>query len=201
MGICEGKFNIKADDTMRLAVYLFFLLIVIGIAGGCSGNADVSKSTNAPGSVSNTIAASNSGQTLSSNAPPSNPAAIPTAENAIENPNRRKVIDVPGEGRPVMRYEPAAEDSQIASAMNSGGQMFEIRIWKKHPQLLKVESIWVDQKNKALTIILRTGQVMNITTDRIPNLKLATANQLLEIAGVHPTTGTPAVRGAPKKAQ
>ena len=95
----------------------------------------------------------------------------------------------PGAGRPALLYEAAPEDSQIASATNSSGQLYEVRIFKKHPQLLKIESTSLDSKNRKLTIVLRSGEVKEITTDSIPNLKLATANQLVELAGLQPVTG------------
>ena len=156
---------------------LFFLFIATVLTGGCSGNADVSKSANAPSNPTAATASSNPGQNIGSNV----------------------MTDSPGAGRPVMRYELAPEDSQIAQSLNSSGQMYEVRIFKKNPQLLKIESVGIDQKNKALTIILRSGKVFNITTDRIPNVKLATANQFLDLAGVQPVAATPAAKSGPKK--
>jgi hypothetical protein len=125
-----------------------------------------------------------------------------TGQTTNANPGNSNVVGVPNTGRPVMQYEPAPEDSQIAQANNSSGQLYEVRIWKKHPQLLKVESTTIDQNSKALTIILRSTQITNITTDRIPNIKLATANQFLELANVKPNSATPAsktVGNAPKR--
>jgi hypothetical protein len=120
-------------------------------------------------------------------------ADIDKTANVTANPNagNSNVVGVPNTGRPVMQYETAAEDSQIAQATNSGGQPYEVRIWKKHPQLLKVESIGVDEKNKALTIITRDAKIYKVTTDRIPNIKLATAAQFLEVGNVPPSVATP----------
>ncbi len=202
MGIRKGEFNIKADGRIMIERYfLFFLIIATVFNGGCSGNPDVAKTANSPNNPSAATASLNAGQSTSSNVAPNIPAANTAPVDALENLNKRKVTDVPGAVRPEMRYEPAAENSQIARAMNGSGQMYEVRVWTKHPQLLKVESIWVDDKNKALTIILRTGKIFNITTDRIPNVKSATANQFLELAGVQPSAATPQSKNIPKKAE
>lgn len=186
---------------MRPAFLLLLLLIASTVSGSCSGNADADKPANVSGGSSNQSTASNPGQSVNPKAPPPVQAGNQSSENTIGISTKRKITDVPGAGRPVLQFEPGPEDSQLAQAMNSSGQMYEVRIWKRHPQLLKVESVWVDAKNKYLTIALRTGKVLNITTDRIPNLKLATANQLLEMAGIQPAAATPAIKGAPKKAQ
>ena len=203
MGIRKGKFNIKAVGQVMIDRYfLFFLLLIATIfTVGCSENADVNKPVNAPGISTGAAPSSNTRQSSSSNVMSGNPPVNTAPVDALENPNKRKVTDVPGAGRPEMRYEPAPESSQIAQAMNSSGQMYEVRIWTKHPQLLKVESIWVNEKNKALTIILRSGKIFNITTDRIPNVKSATANQFLELAGVQPSAATPAAKSGPKKTE
>lgn len=185
---------------MRHTLLTASLFIVSCLTYGCSGSAGVDGMKNTSISTSNIEVPSNQNQSVGTNSASSIPGDKPF-ENTLGNSNKRKITEVPGGGRPVLQFEPAPENSQIAQAMNSSGQMFEVRIWKGHPQLLKVESVWVDQKNKALTIMLRSTKVLNITTDRIPNLKLATAKQLLEIAGVQPTAATPAVKDAPKKTQ
>lgn len=170
MGIRKGKSNFQAVVDVMRAKYPFCFLL---IAAGLSGACTSNPNVNSVGAPSN---------------------------NLIENVNKQKVPEAPGEGRPVLHYEPASENSQIASAMNRSGQTYEVRIWTKHPQLLKVESVSIDEKSKALTIVLRSAQVLNITTDRIPNLKLATADQILDLAGVKPVAATPAVKSGPKKA-
>jgi len=114
--------------------------------------------------------------------------------------NKRPITEVPETSRPSLQYQPAGEDSEIASTMNAAGQMYEVRVWKRHPQLVKVESLWIDPKNKQLTYMLRSGKVLKITTDRIQNLKQATTSQLLEIAGLPQHANTPP-RPVPKKEQ
>lgn len=85
-----------------------------------------------------------------------------------------------------LRFQPAAEDSETAFSMNNIGQMYSIRVFRNHPQLAKVESVWVNKKDKELKIFLKDGRVLELTTDRILNLKQATTAQLLELAGIQP---------------
>ena len=129
---------------------------------------------------------SNSSQALSSsNNPPNSVTNVQTGTFA-QPPNNKETVDLPAGAHPILRWEPAAEDSQIASAINASGQMYETRIFKRHPQLVKVDSTWIDAKQKALKIVLRNGQVKDVTTDKIVNLKQATAAQLLELVGIQP---------------
>jgi hypothetical protein len=205
MGIYKGKFNIKGDGHF-MNHFLYLPLVAMGLTIGCSGGADASKPASAVASNLNaTAVASNTTQSITANSAVALNAEtnIPPAGVVESAANKRKVTDVPGSARPVLRYEPAAEDSEIASAMNNSGQMYEVRVWKRDPQLVKVESVWLDPNSKALTILLRSGKVLNITTDKIVNLKQATAKQILDIAGVQSPAGTPAVRskGDVKKAE
>jgi len=174
-----------------------YLLAVALLLGGCSDASDAGKTSNT--AVNSSVFAGSTTPQAANGEPALNGISTPPTANFVAV-NKRVVPDGPGSGRPILRYEPAADNSQIASAMNSDGQMFEVRIWKKHPQLVKIESTWLDQKNKALYILLRTGKVMNITTDRIQNLKQATTRELLEIAGLPQEAKSP-TRPAVKKEQ
>jgi hypothetical protein len=189
---------------MRNKYFLFILLVSFSFA--CSGNVDANKparAATANSTASNAVVASNTAPGVSSNIGTTNPDVNVPSAGVVEPSNKRPLADVPGGGRPVLRFEEAAEDSEIAQTMNSSGQMYEVRVWRKNPQLVKVESTWVDPKTKDLKIILRNGQVKHVSTDiSIPNLKQATANQLLQLIGIEPSAApmTPG-KGAPKKAQ
>jgi hypothetical protein len=178
VGIRKGEFNIQTDWHNMNRDFTFLVVIVSSLIVGCSSGANVSVPADSSAAVSPASAAAN-------NAAPGGGTDL----------NAKSSTPLPGAGRAELHYEPAPEDSQIAQATNSSGQFYEVRIFKRNPQLLKVESVSTDQKNRALTIVLRTAQVFNVTTDRIPNLKLATANQLLELAGVQPVKATPAPKG------
>ncbi|MBK8466956.1 MAG: hypothetical protein IPL32_14125 [Chloracidobacterium sp.] len=158
---------------MKQAFFLFVIFIAVSLSSGCSGNSEVGGQTNTQNATSSSIAAPAVGQS-----------------NTITSP-------APGAGRPVLKFVPSPEDSQIAQATQNG-KLYEVRIWKKHPKLLKVESTTIDEKNRSLSIVLRSAQVVNITTDRIPNVKLATADQFLKLV---PATGTTETNTDPKKAE
>jgi len=170
------------------------LLAAASLCCACSGGADPGKPSNAPSFTANTaaVAVSATDEMVNTNTGSANLAANDQLGTFANRPNRKKIVDMPAGERPVLRFENAGEDSEIAAAMNNNGQMYEVRIFRRHPQLVKVESTWIDPKVKALQIFLRNGQVLNITTDRIVNLKQATTAQLLAIAGL------PAVPAMPK---
>lgn len=164
MGIGEGKSDIQAYYKMKQIVVLIVLLVSVSLIISCSDNSEVASQANTQTSTSASV--QNGGQT--------NPGITPA----------------PGAGRPILKFEPSPEDSQIAQAMQDG-KLYELRIWKKHPKLLKVESTTLDEKNKSLSIVLRSAQVINITTDRIPNVRLATADQFLQLVDTAPATKVP----------
>jgi hypothetical protein len=86
------------------------------------------------------------------------------------------------------RQEPqhfdAPEDSTITTTMNSKGQILEIRVFKKHPQLAKLESTWTGTKDRNIKLFLRDGTSRELTTDKVENLRSVTAAQMLEMAGI-----------------
>ena len=77
---------------------LNFFLVIVGLSVGCSSDTDAGK-------------------------PSSNPAANVPPGSVIDSANNQKVANPPGAGRPALLYEAAPEDSQIASATNSSGQL------------------------------------------------------------------------------
>jgi len=172
---------------MRNCLVLSFFLAVASLNWACSSGSVTNKQvdTSAPG-ANKTASLSNLSQTSSSDTNPVNSVTNVQTGTFAQPPNNKKVEDMPADGRPILRWEPAAEDSQITSAMNASGQMYESRIFKRHPQLVKVDATWINPKEKSLKIVLRNGRVMDVTTDKIVNLKLATAAQILELVGIEP---------------
>lgn len=152
---------------------------------GCSGSAD-SGEANKPEARSQQPAANV-------------PAAAPnsTVANALppsvaQRLNNKLAQDAPVSGTPPSpSFQPAAEDSEIATTMGPNGSFVEIRVFKSHPQLAKVEATWLDARTKALKIYLRDGRIVDKTSDRIPNLKQTTAAELLALAGVKVSQAAP----------
>ena len=85
---------------------------------------------------------------------------------------------------PPMQFQPADEDSQFATAMDSKGAIYEVRIFNSHPKLAKVESTWIDAKTRDITLTLKDGQVLSVKTDQVPSLKQAKVSQLIDVGGL-----------------
>jgi len=79
--------------------------------------------------------------------------------------------------------------------MDPQGRILEVRVFKSHPQLSKVESTWLGPKEKTLKIYLRDGKMREITTAEIANLRSASSQQLLQMAGVETNVPSAADKG------
>jgi hypothetical protein len=180
MGIGKGKSNIKAvGSAMRTGLVLLFFLAMANLSSACSDGSTTDAGTNTSAAGANRIM----------------PNAVTSAQTgSLEPPrNNQTAGGVPAGNNPILRFEPAPEDSQIAVATKSNGQLYETRIFKRHPQLVKVDSTSFGGKEKELNILLRDGQVKSVTTDSLGDLKQATSSQLLQLAGIRP--GGPPMRG------
>ena len=165
---------------MRSSKFLLFTVLVGVLAFGCSGTSETVRT--APGQNSNSTVPSGNGQTENSNngGPNAEPIANYRNRGGLAN---EKMVDVNPSGTPVPpEFKPAAEDSESAVTMNSDGTALEIRVFRSHPQLARVEVTWLGPKDKDVKFYLRNGQILNIKTDRVPNLQTATTKELLEIA-------------------
>ena len=80
--------------------------------------------------------------------------------------------------------QPAPDNSTFTSYLTDAG--YEIRTFKSHPQLLKVEKKTVADGSQSLKIFLRDGRVIEMPGQRITVLATATAAYILETAGIKP---------------
>ena len=161
--------------------HLSAFLIVCAVGFGCSGSAKTSREPLVSNSNSSTV---NKKQAVDSSTDTPNVAAT-EPQNNFRDRVRRDRIDANPSGTPLpLKFKTAAENSEAAITMNTDGAIFEVRVFKGHPQIAKVEATWLDAKEKALKIYLKSGQVLDVKTDRIPDLPSATTAQLLEIAGL-----------------
>ncbi|MEO7659576.1 MAG: hypothetical protein ABIV48_08175 [Pyrinomonadaceae bacterium] len=117
-----------------------------------------------------------------------------------ERTNRRRV-DVDPSATPLpLNFKPAAEDSEAAVTMDQSGAILEVRVFKTHPQLAKVEATRLDEKHKAVKVYMRSGKVVEIKTDKIERLETISSKEILAIAGIpHEPTGTGRPRLAGQK--
>jgi hypothetical protein len=151
---------------------LFVVIAAAALGASCSDSK--------PASTSNTVAANQ--QAI---APPGVPAGNTNNSGS-------------GSVRPVLQFEPFDEDSEIATAADRNGHLYQQRIYKKHPELLKVVLNWVDENTRSLEIMLRTGEKKQVTTSRVLDLKKTNATELLELIGMTPAAAN---KNAVKKAR
>jgi hypothetical protein len=85
---------------------------------------------------------------------------------------------------PVQTGRPAPDDSTFTSTLTDVGR--ETRIFRKHPQLLKVEKV-IEIGKQSVKVYLRSGRVIDLPGEKIPNLSTIPASEILQIAGVAAT--------------
>lgn len=161
----------------RSHISTFFILGAIGF--GCSGSAKTSKN-----SVVSNSGIVNKEQPVSSSTDTPNVAANAPKTDFRTRINRDRIDANPSATPLPLKFKKAAENSEAAITMNTDGSIFEVRVFKSHPQLAKVEATWLDAKEKALKFYLKNGQVLEVKTDRVADLPSTPAAQLLEIAGL-----------------
>ena len=102
--------------------------------------------------------------------------------------------DLDAEKVALKNAKPAPDNSTFTSYLTDAG--YEIRTFKNHPQLLKVQKRTAPDGSQSLKVFLRDGKVVELPGQRITVLATATAAYILEAAGVDPIqqqqTGRPA---------
>lgn len=76
----------------------------------------------------------------------------------------------------------APDNSEVSSDMNLKGQPVEIRSFKNHPLLIKVERVDLDNSN--VKVYLKNGKVLTIPEDKASGFLTASASEILEAVGV-----------------
>lgn len=178
---------------MRITRSLFIVSLAC-IGWACSGSAEAVK--NAPATQNATPTPSS--QKGNPNAETVDSAVSPTPGRIAAQPRgRTRVAPIPGPPPP-LQFRKAAEDSEIATAMNAQGDVVETRIFKSHPRLERVEAVWKGAKEAEFKIFLKDGKIIDVKTGRIVNLQTASVRDLLAIAGIESSL-RPVGRGAEKK--
>lgn len=78
----------------------------------------------------------------------------------------------------------APDNSSFVTIMNEKGQAIEVRTFQNHPQLIKVERVFVTPKTPELKIYLKGGKVITASDDKLPNFSASSPEQILEVAGI-----------------
>jgi hypothetical protein len=186
MGIGKGKTGIKARGYDMSRTIVFLIILTAAVAGACSGTTDTAKNSNS-GAATN----SNGANRAAAPGAQSNSATLPSNAPGVNTSGQKRLVNEPAPpDHPPSQFAEAPEDSTLTSTMNPKGQVLEIRVFRDHPQLAKVEATWITPQQKAVKFFLRNGRTSEVTTDKLRDLKTATAAELLAMAGVG--TGRPA---------
>ena len=81
-------------------------------------------------------------------------------------------------------FRPAPENSEHSVMMDADGSIKEIRVFKSHPQIAKVEVTWTDPSSKNLKVFLKNGKTLEVNTDKIQSLQSVPSDVILQIVGV-----------------
>ena len=181
---------------------ILLMISLIGLAFACgsapTGNSpsNVAGGNSVPGSNStggvvdnsnapSTINPSNqpiAGITGPANSAPTDPNA-PSAGN-LEMANRRRVVDVPGEGPTGPPPSiPAPEGSTMLTTMNKDGSFMETRTFSADPDINKLERV-SNGKSQIVKVFLKSGRVVQVPSNKVTSVNsipLATIKTLVGI--------------------
>jgi hypothetical protein len=181
------------------------LIAILGIAGGLMVGGCTSASDDKPKAAnsvvntaaSNSVAISNGTEIVPPQPADANGQPSSNSTNGLERPGdslkakleamRKSGKSEGGEDAAVIAQkhaQPAPDNSTFASFLTDAG--YEIRTFKSHPQLLKVEKKTSADGTQALKIFLRGGKVVELPGQRITSLSNASAAYILEVAGIQP---------------
>lgn len=105
-----------------------------------------------------------------------------TSVDALGKPGLQKKLASNSAGPvPVQAGRPAPDDSTFTSILTDVGR--ETRTFRKHPQLLKVEKV-IEIGKQSIKVYLKDGRVIDLPGEKIPNLSIIPASEILQIAGV-----------------
>ncbi len=192
------------------------LIAVFWTAVGCNsstGEKSKEQASNVPATIpgnSNTAVVVNGSEIPAARPVDSNAESTATSD-AIQPPGGsiQKKLDgmrKSGEEGPAMdaatiaskNSRPAPDNSTFSSYLTDAG--YEIRTFKNHPQLLKVEKKITSDGKQSLRVFLRGGKVVELPGNRINPLANASASFILEMAGVQPAPAPqPPAGGLPGK--
>jgi hypothetical protein len=119
------------------------------------------------------------------NNPVPRPDAPPPKGSILDRLTRRREVPAGPSGTPVKpAFRPAGENSQFAVLMDPDGRVREIRTFKGHPALVRVDAVWVDPNTpnqKRLEFKFRNGRNASVTTDQVTSLKDKPVAELLSL--------------------
>ena len=160
----------------------FFCLAILAIfINGCSSapsgenairtNADISELNNPD---PNSLPQSNANNSLPGGLTTFGANNQMSGEKKAANKNAQPIYP---NAKPITQLAP--DNSEFQSAMNNQGQPIEIRVFKNHPALSKVERIYVTLENPVVKAYLKNGKTVNLPADKIGNPMEASAEEIM----------------------
>lgn len=200
---------------MRLNVFVILGLVASLTVGACSSSnetADQKSNVNANTSVvsansatdgSNSVVVAN-GMVVQPQTGDANAATAASTDTAAVPPQLEKLRGKLSQGESSETIDPAAvalknakpapDNSTFTSYLSDAG--YEIRTFKSHPQIQKVEKRIESSGKQTLKIFLRNGNVVQASGASIPILSTASAASIAAVAGLtqapakQPNTGS-----------
>lgn len=162
---------------------LFASIFLFVFFAGCSSQGSVANQ------ASNSVPAQNSTAAAATNSQTENAPHVvdvnPNAFNGTPDPNQKVTrIDPKNDKTTSGIYgRPAPDNSTFNATMDAKGTPIEIRTFNKDPYIIKVERIFTTPK-KTMKIYLKSGRVVEVPEEKLPNFAAATPGDILVAAGV-----------------
>lgn len=180
---------------------IFYTAIVLIFVANCSSPANVESNVSNKNSI---VIVPTNAATNRTIAPPSDQTAGNVANSTdakkvtvedLGSVSRRNVERVRSKGKgdanapPIPATaatpNPAADNSEISSTMNSKGVPIETRVFKNHPVLAKIERTFEVLDKPVMKVYLKNGKVLTAPPNAIANPLTATADEILRAAVVN----------------
>lgn len=169
--------------------YFAFIFAALIISGGCSSKVE----TNSPPGGANPAANSSTSNANGAAATNSNPAAV-QPYNGVQNLNPN-AFNATNDNLKVIKYEPKkdelpygsriAPDDSILSSGSRGKDFFEMRTFRSHAVIAKVEKI-TDGKTTKYKVYLKSGRVVDAPADKMINFAAMAPENILDAIGMLP---------------
>jgi hypothetical protein len=172
---------------MKKFLFLLILLTNTVIFNACSSSVKQANSNN-----SNSNPAANSTNQIVQTAPANivaNAEAERRNQEVFNQPGNKNIPTVVGnletdKNNEYKEGRPAPDDSTFNSTMNAKGQFVETRTFKNHPQLAKVERVFVTPSEKKIFVYLKNGKVIEVADEKLPTFQATVPGTILQAAGV-----------------
>ena len=184
-------------------------IAVLGLNGvlifsACSSSETEDAKVQKASLANNVNVANTAAERVSANSPAADANAVQTvaaADDNLASPNalqRKKeaMTKTGGEAAPVdfdklatQNLRPAPENSTFTSYLADAG--YEIRAFKKHPKLLKVEKKISSDGKQFVKVFLRDGRVIEVPGESVAPLSTMSSVAILDIVADHTQPGGP----------